>query len=98
MIRHTVLIACDGADEAAVDRIVAELRALPPLVPAIAAYTVGRNLGLDGSNADVVVIADFASIDDYRAYGAHPEHVRVVEEHIAPVATGLNRAQFELDG
>ena len=95
MIRHTVLIACDGAETAAVDRIVDELRALPPLIPEIAAYTVGRNLGLDGSTADVVVIADFLTADDYRTYSGHPEHVRVVEDHVKPVATGVNRAQFE---
>ncbi|MDW3219606.1 MAG: Dabb family protein [Acidimicrobiales bacterium] len=97
MIRHTVLIACDGAATDAVDRIVDELRALPPLIPEIKGYTVGRNLGLDGSTADVAVIADFASVEDYAIYSAHPEHVRVVTDFVKPVATGLTRAQFELD-
>lgn len=96
MFRHTVLIACEGADDAAIDRVVTELRALPPLIPEIASYTVGRNLGLDGSTADLVVIADFASIDDYRTYSAHPEHVRVITDSIKPIATAINRAQFEL--
>ena len=96
MIRHTVMIACEGAAADAIDRIVDELRALPPLIPEIASYTVGRNLGLDGSTADLVIIADFASVEDYRAYSAHPEHVRVVEDHVKPVATGVNRVQFEV--
>lgn len=95
MLRHTVLIACKGADDAAIDRIVAQLRALPALIPEIVDYTVGRDLGLDGSTADVVVIADFATVDDYRAYGGHPEHVRVLEEMIKPVATAIDRAQIQ---
>ena len=95
MLRHTVLIACEGADDAAIDRIVDELRALPPLIPEIAAYAVGRDLGLAGSTADVVVTGDFASTDDYAVYRDHPEHVRVIEDHIKPVATAINRAQYE---
>lgn len=96
MIRHTVLIAFDGADTGTVDRIVDELRTLPALIPEIASFTVGRNLGLDGSTADVAIIADFASVEDYETYSAHPEHVRVVTDHVKPAATRLDRAQFEL--
>ena len=43
-----------------------------------------------------VVIADFASIDDYRTYSAHPEHVRVITDSIKPIATAINRAQFDV--
>ncbi|MDG2026843.1 MAG: Dabb family protein [Acidimicrobiales bacterium] len=97
MIRHTVLIACEGADTAALDAIVDELRTMPSLIPEIVDYTVGRNLGLDGSTADIVVIGDFASVEGYRVYASHAEHIRVINDRIKPVATGINRVQIELD-
>ena len=96
MIRHTVLIAFEGADDEIVDTVVTELRALPPRIPEIVSYTVGRDLGLADGPPTVVVSADFADVDDYRAYSSHPEHVRVVETHIRPHATAINRAQIEL--
>jgi len=40
------------------------------------------------------VIGDFASVDDYRTYSSHPDHVRVVDAHIRPHATAINRAQI----
>lgn len=96
MIRHTVLIAFEGADDSTTDAVVAELRELPPLIPEIVDYTVGRDLGLQDGPPTVVVIGDFATVDDYRTYSAHPEHVRVVEDHIRPHASTITRAQIEL--
>ncbi len=97
MIRHTVLLSFEGVEEQLVQVVVDELRALPALIPEIAGYTVGRDLGLQDDNADVVVVGDFATVDDYRAYSVHPEHVRVLEDHIRPHVTGLRRAQIDID-
>ena len=96
MIRHTVLIAFEGAGPSVVDTVVAELRALPPKVPEIVDYTVGSDLGLSDAPPTVVVIGDFATVDDWRTYQAHPEHVRVLEDHIRPHASSITRAQIEL--
>lgn len=96
MIRHTVLLTFDGVDEAVVETIAAALRALPPLIPAIESYTVGRDLGLTDGTATLVVTGDFADVDAYRTYSSHPEHVRVLDEHIRPNVTALTRAQIEL--
>lgn len=96
MIRHTVLLTFDGVDESVVERVIDELRALPPLIPQILAYTVGRDLGLTEGTATVVVAADFATVDDYRIYSGHPEHVRVLDDHIRPHVTALTRAQVEI--
>ncbi len=96
MIRHTVLISFDGADDSLLDSLIPELRALPALIPEIADYTVGRDLGLDDAAPTIVVIGDFESVDDYRTYATHPEHLRVVQELIRPHATGISRAQIEL--
>ncbi|MEM7139654.1 MAG: Dabb family protein [Actinomycetota bacterium] len=96
MIRHTVLIACEGAPDDAIETAIAELRALPPLISEIAAYSVGRDLGLAGTTADIVIVAEYATVADYETYGAHPEHVRVVTDHITPIATGVTRGQVEI--
>ena len=97
MIRHTVLLTFDGADEAAIEAVVDELGGLPAKIPEIRAYTIGRDLGLSEASANIVVTGDFDSVEDYRAYSTHPEHLRVIEEHIRPGATAIARAQIELD-
>jgi hypothetical protein len=96
MIRHTVLLSFEGVDDAVVQTVIDELRGLPALIPEIAGYTVGRDLGLQEGTADIVIAADFASVGDYKVYSAHPEHVRVLDGHIRPNATGLARGQIEL--
>ena len=96
VIRHTVLIAFEEAEPTVVDTVVTELRALPSRVPEIVDYTVGPDLGLGDAPPTVVVIGDFATVDDWRAYLAHPEHVRVLEDHIRPHASSISRAQIEL--
>ena len=96
MIRHTVIMVFEGTDESIVDTVISELRGLPALIPEITDYTVGRDLGLQDAAPTVVVIGDFASVDDYRTYSSHPEHLRVIEELIRPHTTGISRAQIEL--
>ena len=97
MIRHTVFISFEGADDPVVDKVISELRALPPLIPEITEYTVGRDLGLEDGPPTVVVIADFESVADYRTYSAHPEHLRVLNDHIRPRSSVISRAQIELE-
>jgi hypothetical protein len=96
MIRHTVLLSFDGVDESLVQRVIDELGRMPALIPEIRSYTIGRDLGLAEGTATVVVSGDFDSVDDYRTYSTHPEHVRVLDDHIRPHATALTRAQIEL--
>jgi hypothetical protein len=96
MIRHTVLLSFDGVDEPLIQTVIDELRALPALIPEINSYTVGRDLGLAEGSAAVVIAGDFDTVDDYQVYSGHPEHVRVITDHIRPHATGLVRAQIEL--
>ncbi len=96
MIRHTVLLSFDGVDEPLVQRVIDELEALPSLIPEIRSYTASRDLGLSEGTATVVISGDFATVDDYRVYSDHPEHLRVIEDHIRPHATALIRAQVEI--
>ena len=96
MIRHTVLLSFDGVDESLVQTVIDELGQMPALIPEIRTYTVGRDLGLTEGTASVVVSGDFDSVADYQTYSAHPEHVRVLDDHIRPHVTALTRAQIEL--
>ena len=96
MIRHTVLLTFADVEEALVQTVIDELRRLPAVIPEIRAYTVGRDLGLADGTATLVISGDFASVADYQAYAVHPEHVRVLDDHIRPHVTALTRAQVEL--
>jgi len=96
MIRHTVLLSFDDVDESLIQKVIDELREMPRLIPEIDSYIVSRDLGLAEGSAAVVVSGDFNSIADYQVYATHPEHVRVITEHIRPHATALTRAQIEL--
>ncbi|MFT5202308.1 MAG: hypothetical protein ACI9C1_001696 [Candidatus Aldehydirespiratoraceae bacterium] len=96
MIRHTVLLSLNGVEESLIDTVITQLRALPAIIPEIHAFAVGRDLALRDDNATVMIAGDFANLDDYQVYSTHPEHVRVIEDHIKPYATGLVRAQVEL--
>ncbi len=95
MIRHHVLMTLskDAKDQAEV--IVRELSAYAANYPPARSYHVGRDLGLADNIADVAVVAEFDSVDDYLAYSADEEHQRIIREHIAPYATSLVRVQTE---
>jgi len=95
MIRHHVLITLNDDAKDAAATIVAELEAFVPLCPEIRSYQVGVDAGITPGAADVVVVAEFDSIDDYKAYSAHPEHQRISAEHIAPYLASLVRLQTE---
>jgi len=72
------------------------LNELPDLIPEIRAYSVGADLDLAEGNADLAIVADFATIDDYRAYATHPRHEAVVAERIRPIVAARVAAQIEL--
>lgn len=88
----------DGVSDAAVERIVDHLRALPSVVPGIESYEVGVDLGLAEDNARLSVIAEFADEQTYLAYRDHPEHRRVIEEQIRPVLARRSATQYDVAG
>jgi hypothetical protein len=79
MIRHIVCWKLKDGDEAAQAQAFAEiegaLTALPAVVPQIRALTVGRNIAYPEKNFDVVLVADFDSLDDLDAYQVSPAHL-----------------------
>lgn len=82
MIRHVIswkLAAEDAtARDLAANEIVAALKALPAVIPEIVSFQIGRNIAFPEANWDLVLIADFASLEDLDAYQVHPEHQKVV--------------------
>ncbi|MGN6693085.1 MAG: Dabb family protein [Aquihabitans sp.] len=77
-----------------VDALAAGLRELPALIPEIAAYKVGPNLGLNEGTWDFAVAADFASVDDFTVYRDHPEHQARIEALVLPITADRVAVQY----
>ncbi|WP_195210327.1 Dabb family protein [Actinomarinicola tropica] len=97
MIRHCVLLRiAEGTDPEVVERIVEALRTLPARIPSIRTYEVGVDLGWRDGNAEIGIVAGFDDQEGWRAYVDHPDHVAVIEQHIAPVVTSRQAVQFQV--
>jgi len=95
VLTHIVLIRLrDEATPEQVDALVDGLRALPAQIPAVASYTVSRDLGLVEGNHGVAIVARFASPEDLTTYLEHPAHVAVVRDLIPPVSDERARIQI----
>ena len=94
MIRHIVqwkLRAEDAeARAAAVAEIAAALEGLVPVIDELISLEVHPNVAYEDVNWDVVLVADYASVDDLAAYQVHPAHVAaaaVVRSHVTERAS-----------
>lgn len=97
VLTHIVLIeiAPDATAEQ-VDALVEGLRSLPAQIPEIGTYQVARDAAVTPGNHQIGILATFASAEDLRTYAAHPAHVRVVEELLAPISPERARIQMDL--
>ena len=99
MVRHVVTLTLqDGTTTEQVQSLVGEIGALPHLVPGIKGYSVGSDLGIDDGNATVAIVADFEDELAYEVYRDHPEHRRVIVEHVRPVLASRAAVQHSLPG
>jgi hypothetical protein len=80
MIRHIVSWKLAAEDEAgkatAAAEIATALTGLVGVIPEIATLSVSRNIAYADKNHDVVLIADFETLDGLDAYQVHPEHIK----------------------
>jgi Stress responsive A/B Barrel Domain len=83
--RHVVMFRWkDTVDDEHVAAVTAGLSTLPGLIPQIVDYRFGVDAGVNEGNFDFVVVADFATVDDYLVYRDHPDH----RAFIADLVTG----------
>ena len=98
MIRHVVLLR--WTSEATPEQhqaVVQALATLPESIPQNAAYRPGTDLGLAEGNADLAVIADFASVPDYESYRDDAAHQHVIATLIKPILASRMATQYEFD-
>ena len=96
MIRHTVLFTwTDDATDAQRKRVADELSRLPGIIPALRAYAMGTDVGVNEGNWDFAVTADFDDLDGYLAYRDDPTHRAIIAEHIAPIIGRRAAVQFQ---
>jgi hypothetical protein len=75
---------------------VSELTTMPDHVPGILRYEHGDDLQLGSGTADYVLVADFATVEDYRAYSSHPHHVAFSETRVKPILAEVHRVQYHV--
>ena len=80
MIRHIVSWKLKAVEPSARAQAAAEiaeaLEGLIPVIPEIMALSVSRDVSANEKNHHVVLVADFASLDDLETYLVHPTHIR----------------------
>ena len=97
MFRHVVLLRwkpeATPEQRAAVET---GLAALPGLIPQIRGYTIGTDARVNEGNYDLVVVADFDTVDGYFSYRDNADHQAVIREHIAPILAERAAVQHHL--
>jgi hypothetical protein len=97
LLRHTVLLRFKlDATEEQIDAVLDGLASMPQKMSFIRRYEFGRDLGILEANPQVALVADFDSIDDWRAYQDHPDHKALVRDSIAPILETMTRVQYEV--
>jgi hypothetical protein len=98
MFRHVVLLTWT-ADATAADRdaVRTALLELPAAIPELRNYQVGVDAGVGGDgNADLAIVADFDSFDDYVVYRDHPVHQDLIARLIRPILASRAAVQHDL--
>lgn len=100
MIRHVVVFGIRGNGELTPNqeakRLAEKLMTLPEQIPFLKRMEVGVNSEqAPEDNAQLVLIADFDSIEDCAMYTIHPAHLAVSEE-IGKVKTSRSCVDYEI--
>jgi hypothetical protein len=97
MIRHIALFRFkEGISPETIDHIDATLATLPDIIPELIAFASGRDAGITQGSWDYAVVSDLASVEDYRAYATHPDHVDIVKTVVGPHVEQVARVQFAI--
>ena len=79
-----------------VQRVSAGYDELSDAVPGVRHHAHGSDVGVSEGAFDYVVVADFESLADWRAYRDHPIHVLLVEELIRKHVVDRVTGQFQV--
>jgi hypothetical protein len=80
--------------EAQVDAMAAGLRALTEIIPEIADYRIGPDLGIDDGTWDFTIVAEFATTEDYLVYRDHPVHQERIRTLVLPITADRVAVQY----
>lgn len=98
MLRHVALFRWKPETTAEdVSKLETALRLLPEKIPCIQAYRFGRDLGLQGDNADFGLVADFTDEDGLEKYASHPAHLAVLDNLIKPIVERREAIQYVIE-
>jgi hypothetical protein len=98
VVRHVALFHWKPETTAAdVSRVEEALHQLPTRIACIQAYRFGRDLGLQGGNADFAIVADFVDEEALGLYANHPDHQSVITKLIRPITANRAAIQYVID-
>ena len=96
MIKHVVMWKFkDEVSEADKLEMKRQLESLKGVVPTLVDIEVGLNFSDCPPAQDMVLYSVFQTLEDLRAYAAHPEHVKVVE-FVKPLVSARAVVDFEV--
>jgi len=100
VIRHIVLFTLTGEDEAtrraATERLQASLEPLVGLVPGLRTLRVDADGSGIAAHWHAALVSEHDSWEALASYQAHPEHVRVLREVVAEIASDKAVVDYEL--
>jgi antibiotic biosynthesis monooxygenase (ABM) superfamily enzyme len=80
MIKHIVAFKLkDTNKEDNLQSLKSKLERLPEVIPGVMNFETGKNISNRSSAYDLVLISEFASLNDLDMYRNHPEHIKVLD-------------------
>ena len=96
MIRQITLIKFKRDTSGAEIGALAEgFRKLAGVVPGIRRFEFGPDLELESNTLDYALVIDFVSVDAWKAYREHPDHIAFAEAAL-PRIERVERVQYAL--
>jgi len=97
MIEHIVLFRwTDAASAEARNKVIMELRGLRSKIPGIVDLSCGENFSDRAKGYTHGLFVRFTDRAALQEYGPHPEHQRVVQNFIKPIAADILALDYEI--
>jgi len=97
MIEHIVLLRwTETASDAAKETVMTELRKLKGKIPGIVDLSCGTNFSDRSKGYTHGLLVRFTDRAALEKYGPHPEHQRVVQNLIKPIAADILAVDYEV--